>query len=324
MCIKPRLRLWRFHRDFAHPPTPCILKSSDGTHFFFPLDDLAAVSPFFQTIATLPTPPGDNVIPLYSAQSDALALALQLVRWAVHPHRAAPAPSLRWPSRHLLHDLSVIIDVYDLDIVADTLLAVTRPDDPLASPRVCYERVVWAATVGVKDLHTVARATALHRVEDQDKWVLDALSKLPDALHHIDSWRGALESVVQGCVAELRTVATQLACSPCFFNHGDRLFYRWGWHRRRYPGCDRAKSAGHWSREEIDDWFSRLADRLRADITARPPSPRVAGDTFSASLVISLDKFYRDVEELVPEVHLPRWQIDRTARQSWVKTYPPA
>ncbi|MDN8910344.1 hypothetical protein Q0O53_13930, partial [Staphylococcus aureus] len=77
--------------------------------FYFPLALLTPVSTFFEDIATLPTPPGDNIIPLYSARSDALALALKLVAAA---HFSPSPPHLPWPSRQTLKHLSIIVDAY--------------------------------------------------------------------------------------------------------------------------------------------------------------------------------------------------------------------
>ncbi|WOO85080.1 uncharacterized protein LOC62_06G008580 [Vanrija pseudolonga] len=295
MRIRATRRLRHFHPDFTHPPSTPILKSSDGVYFYFPLEMLIPVSTFFRDIATFPTPQGDNVIPLYSAHSEALSLALKLVA-ARHVGATTP-PHLKWPSRETLKNLSVIIDAYDLPLVSEALITATLPPDPLTSAPVCYERVIWAAAEGVQGICTIARSTALHRLEDQEQTIVHALHQFPQALHYVNDWRRAFEKLVEESMNKLRIPATQMACSRCFFSDEIRRFYSWGWHRRRYPECRRWDwKTGHWSRAEMDDWVDRLTDQLTANVTNRLACPRVAGSKFRACLMLHLDNFYREVE----------------------------
>jgi hypothetical protein len=214
----------RFHPDLrTHPRRTSSSRATACASTSLAL--LTPVSTFFEDIATLPTPPGDNIIPLYSARSDALALALKLVAAA---HFSPSPPHLPWPSRQTLKHLSIIVDAYDLPMIPEALIDATHLD-PLVSASVCYERVIWAAAEDVPGLYTIIRHTALHRLQDQDKWIVNALSKFPYAMAHLKTCRRELEKIDRRCHQGLRYPAGADGVPILFLHRRDPPLLSLGW-----------------------------------------------------------------------------------------------
>ncbi|KAL1409250.1 hypothetical protein Q8F55_006083 [Vanrija albida] len=110
-----------FHADFSLPASATLFQSADGVYFRFQLALLAAFSPFFADLATLPTATtgAHEAIPLPSATAPALAVALHLIAGQLSP-RAKMA--VKWPDEATIEALVDVINAYDLPIVRELLV----------------------------------------------------------------------------------------------------------------------------------------------------------------------------------------------------------
>lgn len=129
-----------------------------------------------------------NLIPL-NVDADALELALDLIRDGMN-HRRETTPS--WPKSKVLSDIIVLADAYDLQFVADQLLALTRhkaksrvdDNDPLSSVQGIHAFERYAFAVATKSPYVAKElANTLHyNHAAMSKWAEKTLKNDPLAL----------------------------------------------------------------------------------------------------------------------------------------------
>lgn len=206
-----------FHPDFTEPRTAGILQSSQGVHFHYDLGTLAILSSFFRDLPDLPLPDGEDpsaprVIPLPSATTDALALALNLISDALSVREAHKRrkTELDWPRRPTLDSLIAITKAYDLPLVADTFLARSARQVKTGEPSLCYERLAFAAATESPYLRQAAHATMFRRWRHAGDWSRNILKRHPEGMIAYLQFQSVLGHCVLGWSVDLQKATVKL------------------------------------------------------------------------------------------------------------------
>lgn len=207
-----------------------IFEIGDGARFYYPLERIASVSDFFQSLAELPLPAGqERVIPLPMVSSTGFALALQLVDDYLRPPGMPRKPLVPEPDSEVasilsstasvlsstvsseppdkLHDPLVYLTDAELRALLETSHALDLPcvgerlftlyaTDPLVDTFWVFAAVAVSKTEGGM-LRTAAWNTLPHPLDDMPPTVQDLLSKCaPDALNELRTLHLAWHRVI--------------------------------------------------------------------------------------------------------------------------------
>ncbi|WOO83103.1 uncharacterized protein LOC62_04G006584 [Vanrija pseudolonga] len=163
-----------YHRDFTKAHFPAILQSDDGTFFQFNIYALAGVSKFFANILDLPVEQaGIRTIPLPSASTKGLALALKLLR----DHNDAGTNTVQvfnWPNHDELKGFLDVVMAYDLEIAAESLLKRSSTSTICTSAQ-AFGRLVLAITIQSRWIEHALLLTLSYDVTTMADWIEDKL-----------------------------------------------------------------------------------------------------------------------------------------------------
>lgn len=164
----------KYHRDFTKAHFPAILESDDGTSFQFNIYALAGVSTFFANIFSLPVAEaGVRTIPLPSATTKGLALALKLLR--DHNKVGTHASQvLKWPNPDELKGFLDVVKAYDLGITAESLLKRSVHATVYCSAQ-ALGRLIVAIAIDSPWIEHALLLTLSHDVTTMDDWMAEKL-----------------------------------------------------------------------------------------------------------------------------------------------------